>query len=73
MSISGSPGGFAGFVDRCHAEGIGVILDWVPAHFPNDAHGLARFDGTWIGSAMFLSWVWPRSVTLKSSRPFTCQ
>ena len=41
-----SPGGFAGFVDRCHAEGIGVILDWVPAHFPNDAHGLARFDGT---------------------------
>ena len=46
MPELGSPGGFAGFVDRCHAEGIGVILDWVPAHFPNDAHGLARFDGT---------------------------
>ena len=37
---------FAGFVDACHREGIGVILDWVPAHFPNDDHGLARFDGT---------------------------
>ena len=37
---------FAAFVDRCHSEGIGVILDWVPAHFPSDAHGLARFDGT---------------------------
>jgi 1,4-alpha-glucan branching enzyme len=42
----GSPKGFARFVDRCHAEGLGVILDWVPAHFPNDAHGLAQFDGT---------------------------
>ncbi|HZP65527.1 MAG TPA: 1,4-alpha-glucan branching protein GlgB [Rudaea sp.] len=42
----GSPAEFAAFVDRCHAEGIGVILDWVPAHFPTDAHGLARFDGT---------------------------
>ena len=46
MPELGSPGAFAGFVDCCHAEGIGVILDWVPAHFPNDAHGLARFDGT---------------------------
>jgi 1,4-alpha-glucan branching enzyme len=37
---------FADFVDRFHRAGIGVLLDWVPAHFPNDAHGLARFDGT---------------------------
>jgi 1,4-alpha-glucan branching enzyme len=42
----GPPEGFARFVDRCHAEGIGVILDWVPAHFPTDSYGLARFDGT---------------------------
>ena len=42
----GAPEGFARFVDRCHREGIGVLLDWVPAHFPSDAHGLARFDGT---------------------------
>ena len=42
----GKPEGFAQFVDRCHEAGIGVILDWVPAHFPTDAHGLARFDGT---------------------------
>ncbi len=42
----GPPQAFAAFVDRCHAMGIGVLLDWVPAHFPTDAHGLARFDGT---------------------------
>jgi 1,4-alpha-glucan branching enzyme len=42
----GNPSDFMAFVDRCHREGIGVILDWVPAHFPRDAHGLARFDGT---------------------------
>ncbi|GAB0113526.1 1,4-alpha-glucan branching protein GlgB [Acidisoma sp. C75] len=42
----GPPESFACFVDRCHAAGLGVILDWVPAHFPGDAHGLARFDGT---------------------------
>jgi len=42
----GTPDEFKFFVDRCHAEGIGVVLDWVPAHFPRDAHGLARFDGT---------------------------
>ena len=37
---------FATFVDACHQAGIGVILDWVPAHFPTDAHGLGDFDGT---------------------------
>ncbi len=42
----GSPDDFRAFVDACHAEGIGVILDWVPGHFPRDAHGLARFDGS---------------------------
>ena len=42
----GSPDDFRFFVDYCHSHGIGVILDWVPAHFPKDAHGLARFDGT---------------------------
>ncbi len=42
----GPPEGFARFVERCHQAGIGVIIDWVPAHFPSDAHGLARFDGT---------------------------
>jgi 1,4-alpha-glucan branching enzyme len=42
----GPPEGFARFVDAAHAAGIGVILDWVPAHFPTDPHGLARFDGT---------------------------
>ena len=42
----GSPDDFRWFVDHCHRNGIGVILDWVPAHFPKDAHGLAWFDGT---------------------------
>ncbi|WP_025732188.1 1,4-alpha-glucan branching protein GlgB [Carnimonas nigrificans] len=42
----GSPHDFAAFVDRCHCAGIGVLVDWVSAHFPNDAHGLERFDGT---------------------------
>ena len=42
----GSPEGLARFVDACHRADIGVILDWVPAHFPTDPHGLARFDGT---------------------------
>ena len=42
----GTPAGFARFVDRAHAAGLGIILDWVPAHFPTDAHGLYRFDGT---------------------------
>ena len=42
----GDPAGFARFVDRAHAAGLGVILDWVPAHFPTDIHGLAHFDGS---------------------------
>src|SRR3990172_9247346 len=44
-SRHGRPGEFMEFVDRCHRERIGVIVDWVPAHFPRDAHGLARFGG----------------------------
>ncbi|HXC58135.1 MAG TPA: 1,4-alpha-glucan branching protein GlgB [Steroidobacteraceae bacterium] len=42
----GTPDDLKYFIDCCHREGIGVLLDWVPAHFPRDAHGLARFDGT---------------------------
>ncbi len=48
MAELGTPDMFARFVDRCHEAGLGVILDWVPAHFPADAHGLAMFDGTWL-------------------------
>jgi 1,4-alpha-glucan branching enzyme len=45
-SRHGSPNDFKRFVDRCHQSGLGVLMDWVPAHFPKDAHGLAEFDGT---------------------------
>jgi 1,4-alpha-glucan branching enzyme len=42
----GTPAGLLEFVQRCHRHGLGLILDWVPGHFPTDEHGLASFDGT---------------------------
>jgi 1,4-alpha-glucan branching enzyme len=42
----GDPAGFKHFIDVAHKAGLGIILDWVPAHFPTDEHGLAHFDGT---------------------------
>jgi len=42
----GKPADFMAFVDRCHQAGLGVLLDWTPAHFPRDSHGLSLFDGT---------------------------
>ncbi|MEO6945510.1 MAG: 1,4-alpha-glucan branching protein GlgB [Nitrobacter sp.] len=42
----GSPEDFAHLIDACHREGLGVLLDWVPGHFPDDPHGLSHFDGT---------------------------
>ena len=42
----GTPADFAYFVDRAHDAGLGILLDWVPGHFPTDAHGLGEFDGT---------------------------
>ena len=42
----GTPADFAMLIDACHEAGIGVLLDWVPGHFPDDPHGLGRFDGT---------------------------
>ncbi|MEM7025188.1 MAG: 1,4-alpha-glucan branching protein GlgB [Pseudomonadota bacterium] len=45
-SRHGDPADFAAFVDACHGAGIGLLLDWVPGHFPTDPHGLGSFDGT---------------------------
>ena len=45
-ALLGTPEEFALLIDRCHNADVGVLLDWVPAHFPTDPHGLARFDGT---------------------------
>ena len=42
----GTPPEFRAFIDAAHAKGVGVLLDWVPGHFPTDAHGLGQFDGT---------------------------
>jgi 1,4-alpha-glucan branching enzyme len=42
----GTPGDFAALVEACHQSGLGVLLDWVPGHFPDDPHGLGHFDGT---------------------------
>jgi 1,4-alpha-glucan branching enzyme len=42
----GTPDDFRAFVEACHGAGLGLLLDWVPGHFPNDPHGLGRFDGT---------------------------
>ena len=42
----GSPADFTALIDACHRAGLGVLLDWVPGHFPDDPHGLAQFDGT---------------------------
>src|SRR3546814_19371232 len=42
----GPPEGFKRFMDNCHEAGLGVLVDWVPGHFPTDAHGLVYFDGT---------------------------
>jgi 1,4-alpha-glucan branching enzyme len=48
----GEAQGFMAFVDRAHQAGLGIIIDWAPAHFPDDPHGLALFDGTHLSMTM---------------------
>src|SRR5438270_499852 len=50
----GNPDELRHFIDKCHQAGIGVIMDWVPAHFPKDAHALAEFDGTGLSRPVYL-------------------